>query len=138
MFNAFGEGYLCLLKRFLFVSIHRLYFIQFLPEIGIEKRLHDLWAHFFGRPYRSNGTKIHLDAVLHTSLWCLRRFYEGLKAFIKPFEAPQRIVKIKFNSFFFFSSGIGTGRVNILITFTGTQEHIRGRANFLVKVLAKG
>ena len=40
--------------------------------------------------------KINLNFYFHTSLWCLKRFYEGLlKAFIKPFEAPQRSVKIK-------------------------------------------
>ena len=32
-------------------------------------------------------------------------------AFIKPFEAPQRSVKIKIKLDFFSSSGIGTGRV---------------------------
>ena len=46
--------------------------------------------------------KIKLNCYFHTPLWCLKRFYEGLKAFIKPSEAPQRIVKIKFNSFFSF------------------------------------
>ena len=30
----------------------------------------------------------------HTSLWCLKRM-KAFKAFIKPFEAPQRSVKIK-------------------------------------------
>ena len=39
--------------------------------------------------------KIKLNFYFHTSLWCLKRFYEGFKAFIKPFEAPQRSVKIK-------------------------------------------
>ena len=45
----------------------------------------------------------------HTSLWCLKRFYEGLKSlhktfktFIKPFEAPQRSVKKKCKSMFSF------------------------------------
>ena len=38
--------------------------------------------------------KINLNFYFHT-LWCLKRFYEGLKAFIKPFETPQRSVKIK-------------------------------------------
>ena len=56
---------ICLLKRFLFLSICRLSFILFLREIYMEKVLQELfWAHFFGRPYRSNGTKIHLDAAL--------------------------------------------------------------------------
>ena len=31
----------------------------------------------------------------HTSLWCLKRFYEGLKGLHKASEAPQRSVKIK-------------------------------------------
>ena len=60
--------------------------------------------------------KIKLNFYLYTSLWCLERFYEDLKiklncyfhtslwsskglkafkAFIKPFEAKQRSVKIK-------------------------------------------
>ena len=37
--------------------------------------------------------KIELDFYFHTSSWCLKSFHEGL--FIKPFEAPQRSVKIK-------------------------------------------
>ena len=38
--------------------------------------------------------KINLNFYFHTSLRCLKRFYEGLKG-LKPFEAPQRRVKIK-------------------------------------------
>ena len=31
----------------------------------MEKVLQELfWAHFFGRPYRSNGTKAYLDAAV--------------------------------------------------------------------------
>ena len=48
-------------------------------------------------------TKTNFDFYFHTFLWCLKSFYEGLsglhKAFeglSKPFEAPQRSVKIKF------------------------------------------
>ena len=46
-------------------------------------------------PYISGSCieiKIKSNVYLHTSLWCLKRFDEGL---IKPFEAPQRKVKIK-------------------------------------------
>ena len=69
MFNAFVEGYLCLLKRFLLLSILRLYFIQFLPEIYLEKVLQEIfWVDFFGRSYRSNGTKIHLDTALTNNI----------------------------------------------------------------------
>ena len=40
--------------------------------------------------------KIKLNFLFQTSLWYLKRFYEGLKAF----EAPQRSVKIKYNLIF--------------------------------------
>ena len=40
-------------------------------------------------------------------------FRKGAKV-ITPFEAPQRSVKIKNVSYFFSSSGIGTGRVEDL------------------------
>ena len=59
--------------------------------------------------------KIELKFYFHTSLWCLKRFYEGLKAFIKPFEAPQRSVKIKILLNFFTLSGIVTFRVKYLL-----------------------
>ena len=45
-------------------------------------------------------------------MWWLKRFYEGLKTFIKPFEAPQWSVKLKISVNFFSSSG--AGRVNIV------------------------
>ena len=57
-------------------------------------------------PSRSNlgrREKITLNFYFHTSLWCLKRFY--LTTFIKPFEAPQRNVKIKMH---------GTGRLKVL------------------------
>ena len=38
-----------------------------------------------------------------------------MKAFIEPFEAPQKSVKIKIHDNFFPSSGIETGRVNELL-----------------------
>ena len=49
----------------LFLSIPGLYFIQFIREIYMENVLQELfWVHFFGHPYRSNGTKTDLDAAL--------------------------------------------------------------------------
>ena len=68
MFKAFGEGYLCLLKRFLFLSIHRLYFIQFIREIYMEKVLQEpSWTHFLGAhtiqmipKYIWSSTALHL------------------------------------------------------------------------------
>ena len=38
------------------------------------------------------------------------------KVFVKPFEAPQRIVKINNQVNFFYLSGIRTGRVNFVAT----------------------
>ena len=61
MINAFEEEYLSLLKRFLFLSICRLYFIQVLREIDMEKVLQE----FSWRLYHSNDTKIHQDAAPH-------------------------------------------------------------------------
>ena len=40
-------------------------------------------------------------------------FMKAFKAFIKPFEAPQRSMKIKIYLIFFSSSRIRTGRVKI-------------------------
>ena len=50
------------------------------------------------RPEPGRGEKIHF----HTSLWCLKGFMKGSKAFIKPFEAPQgsRKIKIYVNIYF--------------------------------------
>ena len=39
--------------------------------------------------------KINLNFYFRTSLWCLRRFYGGLKYLHKTFEAPQRSPKVK-------------------------------------------
>ena len=36
---------------------------------------------------------------------------KAFKAIIKPFEAPQRSVKIKIEENILYSSGIGTGRI---------------------------
>ena len=47
------------------------------------------------RPDPGQAEKINLNFCFQTSLWCLKKFYEGLKAFIKTFKAPQRSVKIK-------------------------------------------
>ena len=47
------------------------------------------------RPNPRQREKINLNFYFHTSLWCLKRFYERLKGLIKRFEAPQRSVKIK-------------------------------------------
>ena len=42
-------------------------------------------------PNPGRREKVKLNVYFRTSLWCM-----ALKAFIKPFEAPQRKVKIKF------------------------------------------
>ena len=56
MFNAFGEGYLCLLKMFLFLSIPSIYFIQFLREIYMEKVLQELfWVPILLKQYQNTS-----------------------------------------------------------------------------------
>ena len=62
IFNAFGEGYLCILKTFLFLCIPILYFIYVLHEIYMEKELQEL---FWVPIPRSNGNKINLNVALH-------------------------------------------------------------------------
>ena len=49
------------------------------------------------RPNPKQWEKIKLNFYFLTSLWCLKGFIKALKAFIKPFEGPQRSVKIKFS-----------------------------------------
>ena len=44
--------------------------------------------------------KIKLNFCFHTSLRWLKNFYEGFEDFKKPFEAPQRSVKMKINLIF--------------------------------------
>ena len=39
--------------------------------------------------------KSKLNFYFQTSLWCLTSFIKAFKTFIKPFEAPQRSLKIK-------------------------------------------
>ena len=61
---AWGRIFVSLEKIFV-CKYCRLYFTYFLLEICIEKTLHKLLrARFFGHPYHSNSTKIHLDAAL--------------------------------------------------------------------------
>ena len=47
------------------------------------------------RPNPGRREKIKLNFYFHTFSRCLKRFYEGLKVLHKPFEAPQRSVKIR-------------------------------------------
>ena len=46
------------------------------------------------RPDLGRREKINLNFYFHFSLWCLKRFYEGLKGLHKTFKASQRSVKI--------------------------------------------
>ena len=84
----------------------------------MEKVLQEhFWAHFFGRPYCSNGTKIHLDAAMDSPLtyvynksrsydvWFLKYKVQRTKFFVIlghffPFDPPnnpknQNFEKIK-------------------------------------------
>ena len=53
------------------------------------------------RPNPERRENIKLNFYFQISLWCLKRFYE---AFIKPFEAPQRSVKIKIKLNFYINT----------------------------------
>ena len=79
MFNTFGEGYLCLLKRSLFLSIHRLCFIYFLREIYMKQVLQELfWAQFFGIDPAQMAPKyiwmwycMHVCNIYHGFIWAV-------------------------------------------------------------------
>ena len=53
-------------------------------------------------PNPGRREKNKLNFYFHTSLRCLKRFYEGFKDLLKPFEAPQRRVKINNLTWFLF------------------------------------
>ena len=71
---------------------------------------------------------------------------KAFKAFTKPFEAPQRNVKIKIQANFFSLPGIGTERVNVLCLNYPTEgqwflslpsENIRSERNIGLNVKIK-
>ena len=76
VFNVFGEEYLCLLKRFLILSIRGLYFIQFLFEIYIYRKG---VQNFFG--YNFLGT--HTIQTLPKYIWMWHCDRQGYSIFIQ-------------------------------------------------------
>ena len=46
-------------------------------------------------PILEEEKKKNLDFYCRTSLWCLKGSMKAFKAFIKPFETPQRSVEIQ-------------------------------------------
>ena len=54
--------------------------------------------------------KFNLDFLFHTSSWCRKRFYQGLKGLHKIFWGTTKKCEYE-NLSFVFLSGIGTGRV---------------------------
>ena len=61
--------------------------------------------------------KIKLIFIFTLLCGAAKSFLKTFRALIKPFEAPQRSVKI-FNFIFFSSSWIGTGRVKMNLSFS--------------------
>ena len=59
------------------------------------------------RPDPGRREKNNLNFHFHTCLWCLKR---PIKAFIKPFEAPQWSVKIKIYINFYFNTSFWNTR----------------------------
>ena len=67
---------------------------------------------FFPFPFISESLikiKINLNFYFHTYLWCLKRFYEGVKGLHKTFCGTTKKIKIEVN--FLSLSGIGKERV---------------------------
>ena len=58
--------------------------------------------------------KSYINFYFYTSSWCFRKIYKSQIAFIKPFEAPERSVKMK--NLYHFSPvfRIGTTRVKTM------------------------
>ena len=71
------------------------------------------------RSYRNQSIDLLCKWHFHTifTLLCgaLKSLMKAFKAFIKPFEAPQRNVKIKISLNFFSSSRIGTWKVKVIL-----------------------
>ena len=76
------------------------------------------------------------SSIFIFTLFCgaSKGFMKAFKAFIKPFEAPQRIAKIKISPNFLSSSGIGTGRVKILNVVISKREICTGRNLSLLEI----
>ena len=55
-------------------------------------------------PIPDEKKKIKLDIYLHTSLWCLKRFYEGLQGLHKTFWGTRKKCENKNISEFFFNT----------------------------------
>ena len=72
-------------------------------------------------PYISESyikIKINLNCYFQTSLWCLKRFYEGLKDledFLKALLKALLKILLKALKIFFSSSGIGAQRFNVRV-----------------------
>ena len=85
MFNAFGEGYFCIWKRFLFLSFRRLYLNQFLHEIYIEKVLQKLFLHiFFGAHISQMVPKyIQMQQWQPLKMWTIKQLFLKLEFFMR-------------------------------------------------------
>ena len=60
--------------------------------------------------------KINWNFYFRTSLWCLKRFYQTWKAFIKPFEAPQRSLRVKISVNLSEMHGAGRFKHSVIVT----------------------
>ena len=63
-------------------------------QVSLSKALSSNSASNPPHPNPGRREKIKLQIYFHTSLSCLKGFMKALKAFIKPFEAPQRSVRV--------------------------------------------
>ena len=82
-----------------------------ISTVSSGNQLKFLFSHFFVVPQKVLWSNIY---ILHS--------------FVKPFEVPQRSVKIKIYVNFFYLSGIWAGRVNDnLPSFSNTQIPFQGK-----------
>ena len=83
----------------------------------------------FPAPYICIKIKINLNCYFHI-YGASKGFMKGFKAFIKPFEAPGRCVKIKIEVDFSSSSEIGTVKVKILYGIVWSVKYMQSNKNY--------
>ena len=82
-------------------------------------------------PVQLHKIKINLNFYFYSSLWCLKKFSEGLKGLHKPFETPQRSTKIKIKFNFLFSSG-GSGQEGLRKVISSSEQQVALFGLFIV------
>ena len=130
--KAITQKYYCLLVKMIKNSLHSAYYSaylflfrktvqllkitvlslhQLMPWSIIICQILNLWRAVLTLPapcISESYVKINLSFYFHTSLWCLKRFYEGLKGLHKTFWGTTKKCENK-NLSWFFSLCLGLG-----------------------------